>query len=406
MYRVRQRFDATAIAHVDQEIRNGFAGSDIASRVKPGQSVAVAVGSRGIDQLATIVSATIGCLRDLGLKPFIMPAMGSHGGASAEGQTAILHELGIKEKTMGAPVVSHMDVVVLDRLPSGAEVFFAQDALAADHLFVINRIKPHTAFRSEIESGLCKMLAVGCGKHQGASTMHRFGLGDSVVPAAQRIIARTNVLGGLALLENSLDRILDIRLTLPEGFVAVDRELIALARDLLPRIPIDSLDILVIEQIGKNISGAGVDPNVVGFWRREGGDRRPDYRILVALELTPESHGNAVGMGVLDLVSKRLIDAVDFDATYTNVLTSGIWAAGRMPIALETDRAVLDAALAMVTDIKRLRMARIRNTLQLETFWVTEALIDEVHGSGNMEVDPRPLPIAFDQQGRLLPFDI
>jgi hypothetical protein len=247
------------------------------------------------------------------------------------------------------------------------------------------------------------MLAVGCGKHEGAKSMHTFGLGNSIVPAARRIISKGNVLGGLALLENPLDRTCAIRLATPGSMVVVDSELLRSARKLLPRLPITSLDILVIDQMGKNISGAGIDPNVVGFWRRDGGPREPDYRTLIALELTPQSHGNAVGLGLVDMASQRLIDAIDYDATYTNVLTSGIWAAVKTPVTLATDRIVLGTALSKIADPTHVRMARIRNTLQLGAFWVTEALIPELRQRGDVEVEDQPLPLEFDAAGRLLP---
>ena len=403
MYRVRQHFDTIAIVDPEKEIRELFNSGDLGRRVRPGQTVAVAVGSRGIDNLTGIVSAAVTCLRDLGLAPYIIPAMGSHGGAQADGQVEVLRDLGIKENTVGAKVVSRMNVVSFGRLGNGAEVFCAKDALSADHLFVINRVKPHTAFHAEVESGLCKMLAVGCGKHEGAKSMHTFGLGDSIVPAAKRIISKGNVLGGLALLENSLDQTCLIRLATPENMVAVDSELLLSARKLLPRIPIASLDILIIDQMGKNISGAGIDPNVVGFWRRDGGPREPDYRTLIALELTPQSHGNAVGLGLVDMTSQRLIEAVDYDATYTNVLTSGIWAAVKTPVVLETDRIVLETALSKIANPARVRMARIRNTLQLETFWVSESLLPELLQRSDVEVEDLPFSLEFDVAGRLLP---
>ena len=403
MYRVHQKFDDTAMDDVAGAIRKEFSLITFERNVMPGQRVAVSVGSRGIHSLPVIVNTVVSCLREFGLDPFVIPAMGSHGGAEGEGQSVLLNDLGVNESTVGAPVVSTMDVASLGHLESGAEVFFSKDALNADHLVVINRVKPHTICHAEVESGLCKMLAVGCGKHQGASNMHRFGLAASIVPAAKLILRRAPILCGLAIVENSLDFTHTVKLALPGEFVKVDRDLLVLSRRLLPRIPLDDLDILIVDEMGKDISGAGIDPNVIGFWRREAGPRKPDYRTIIVLDITPQSHGNAVGIGMADLTTRRVIDKVDLKASYTNAITTGIWASVRLPIALENDRAVLDTALANVADLRQVRMARIINTLKLDTFWVTKPLLNEVRAKTGITVDETPASLAFDDKGRLLP---
>lgn len=406
MYRIRQRFDAATIEDVAATITDEFERNNISQRVSPGGRVAVAVGSRGIHDLQLIVSTTVDCLKHLGLKPFIVPAMGSHGGATDEGQEAVLHHLGISETSVGAPIVSHMDVISLGRLDNGAEVFISKDIAEADHLVVINRVKPHTAFRSDVESGLCKMLAVGCGKHQGALNMHKFGLGASIKPAAEVILKKIPVLCGLAIVENSLDLPHTIRLALPENFIEIDRRLLEVGRKLLPRIPVDSLDVLIVGELGKNISGGGIDPNVIGFWRREGGVREPDYRTLVLLDITEQSHGNALGIGMVDLTSKRVMDKVDLKVTYTNALTTGIWRAVRLPMALENDQAVMDAVLFHAVDVSKIRMGRIVNSLSLEYLWVTREVLEELKTNDSIEIDETPLTIDFDTEGRMLPFDL
>ena len=325
MYRVQQLFDSREIGDVGKAIEAEFALLDLSGRIQPGERVAVAVGSRGIDRLPEIVAAVVKCLRGLELEPFIIPAMGSHGQGTAEGQALLLNELGVNEAAVGAPIISNMEVISLGAIDSGAEVFVSRDAASADHLMVIGRIKPHTAFRADVESGLCKMLAVGCGKHAGAVQMHKFGLGASIVPAAELIMDRTSILCGLAIVENSFDRTHLLKLAIPQDFASVDQEFLQRARKLLPVIPTDDLDILIIDEMGKNISGAGIDPNIVGFWRREGGPRTPDYRTLIVLDITTPSHGNALGIGMADLTTRRVMDMIDFKATYTNALASGIW---------------------------------------------------------------------------------
>ncbi|NIS62533.1 MAG: hypothetical protein GTO13_18065 [Proteobacteria bacterium] len=292
----------------------------------------------------------------------------------------------------------------MGQLDSGSEVVISKDALEADHLVVINRVKPHTLLRGDVESGLCKMLTVGCGKHQGALNMHKFGLASSMVPAAQIILEKAPVLCGLAILENSLDETHVLKLALPEQFVEVDRELLQSSRRLLPRIPLDDLDILIVDEMGKNISGAGIDPNVIGFWRREGGPREPDYRTLIVLDLTPESEGNAVGIGMADLTTQRVIDKIDRKPSYTNAITSGVWRSVRLPIALENDKVVIETALSHVPDLRQVRMLRIVNTLHLENFWATEVLLPELRRKEGVTVDETPLQLQFDDEGRLLPF--
>jgi hypothetical protein len=404
LYRIQQQFEKTSIKDIPEAVRREFSRLNGAKNIKPNQRVAVTVGSRGIYNLRIIVATAVECLRNMGLKPFIIPAMGSHGAATAKGQIKVLKELGITESSVGAPIISSMDVVSVGRLDSGAKVFVSKDALEADHLVVINRVKPHTLLRGEVESGLCKMLAVGCGKHQGALNMHTFGLAATIVPAARIILEKAPVLCGLAILENSLDETHTLKLALPEQFVEADRELLASAKRLLPTIPLDDLDILIVEEMGKNISGAGMDPNVIGFWRREGGPREPDYRTLIVLDLTPESEGNAVGIGMADLTTQRVIDKIDSKPSYTNAITSGVWRSVRLPIALENDRVVIETALSHVPDLQRLRMVRILNTLHLETFWATEVLLPELRRKEGVTVNETPLQLKFDDEGRLLPF--
>jgi len=404
MYQVRQRLDTASIEDVAGTVHRELSRCKLEDKVRPGPSAAVTVGSRGIHDLAAIISAAIGHLRDLGLKPFIIPAMGSHGGATAEGQVEVLSNLGITESSVGVPVVSNMEVVSLGRLESGAEVYIARDVLEADHLVVINRVKPHTVVRGEVESGLCKMLAVGCGKQQGASNMHKYGLAASIVPAARMILEQAPILCGLGIVENASERTHTIKAALPQEFIDVDRELLLEAKRLFPRVPLDDLDILVVDEMGKNISGSGIDPNVIGFWRRDGGPRQPDYRTLIVLDLTPQSHGNAMAIGMVDLTTRRVIDKVDLQATYINALTSGILSGARLPITLENDQAVLTAALTQVPQPDQVRMVRIVNTLSLETFWATEAVLPELREQDGIIVGDTPLALEFDTEGRLLAF--
>ncbi len=402
-YRAKQHFEVTSIKDIAQTVRAEFVNFTPKTKIQPGQTVAVGVGSRGTHDLKILVATVVECLRTMQLEPYVIPAMGSHGGATAEGQAQVLAELGITEEAVKAPIVSNMEVVSLGQIASGAEVFFAKDAFVADHIVVINRIKPHTAFRSDVESGLCKILSVGCGRQKGAANMHKYDLGKTIVPAARLIMQKTSVLCGLAVTENAVGGTHSVELTGPEEFVDVDRKLLEIAWTLLPKIPIDDLDILLVDEMGKNVSGAGMDPNVIGFWRREGGLRKPDYRILVVLDLTPHSHGNATGIGMADLTTRRVIDRIDWDATYLNAFTSGVLRSVRMPIPLENDREALEAALNRAPLPAAARMVRIVNTGELEAFWASEAVLPELRADINVSVDPQPLDLRFNEDGRLLP---
>jgi len=404
MYRVRQHYSSTSIRSITEAIQQEFSKVDLTQKVSSGQKVAIAVGSRGISNLEIIVATTVQCLRNSGLEPFISPAMGSHGGATAKGQAKLLEELGINESTVGSPVISNADVISLGHLDSGAEVFFARDALEADHVVVINRVKPHTFFHGEVESGLNKMLAVGCGRSKGASSMHKFGLVDSIVPTAQKILEKAPILSGLAIVENETGGINTIKLALPHEFFEIDKKLLKMAKQLLPRIPTNDLDILIVDEMGKNISGTGIDPNVTGFWRRDGGLRKPDYRTLIVLDLTNESNGNATGIGMVDLTTQRLIEKIDLQVTYINAITSGVFRNTRLPVALENDKDVIEIAINQIPDSMHLRMARIKNTLHLETFWVTEALLPELRQREGISINNHPFPIEFDKQKRLISF--
>ena len=405
-YRVDQHFPDTSIPDVPAVVRREFAKFDFGGKIRPGQSVAVGVPSRGVRDLRDIVITTVACLRELGLKPYIIPAMGSHGGSTGPGQASVLAGLGITEATAGVPVKASMDVVRLGKIEEGAEIFLAKDALNADHIVVVNRVKPHTAFRGEVESGLCKVLAIGLGRQVGASNLHRYQLSQIIVPAAKFIMAKAPVLCGVAVTENALEGTHSLHLAAPAEFAGVDRDLLKQAWTLLPRLPLDQLDVLFVDELGKEISGAGMDPNVIGLWRREGGERKPDYRTLAVFNLTPASHGNAAGIGMADLMPQHMKDSVDWAATYMNVLTSRVLRAARVPVTLESDRRVVEMALDTHPDPLSARVGRIRNTLSLGTFWVSGPVLPELRGKQGITIHDKPLALSFNQNDILLPFAI
>jgi hypothetical protein len=327
--------------------------------------------------------------------------MGSHGGATAEGQREMLASYGVVEDRVGAPIVSSMEVVEVGRTPDGIPVWVDREAYSADGILVVNRVKAHTAFKAPNESGLMKMMAIGLGKRQGADTYHRHDLAKVVLEAGRVVLAKAPIVGGLAIVENSRDQTWKIVGTTPERMEEVERELLVQANRLLPRVPFDALDVLIVDEMGKNISGTGMDLNVIGMWRRIGGEQRPYFKYIVALDLTEESHGNALGIGMADLTSKRLVDKIDLHATYTNVITTNFFTTGKIPVTLQTDRAAIEAAFKTFAP-ETARAVRIKNTLALEEILVSEGLLSEIRARSDLVILDDPKPMVFDDGGTLL----
>lgn len=399
MFLVRQAFDTAKLDDLEEHLTVGLRRQLERAALPAGASVAIAVGSRGVSPVVQVVRTLAQGLRDAGLRPFVVPAMGSHGGGTAEGQASVLADYGVHEQAVGAPVRATMDTVQLGKTASGITVHLDAEAVAADGVIVIGRVKPHTGFRGPIESGLCKMSVIGLGNRRGAESLHAHPLATGIPEAAALTVASGHLLCGVALVENAFDRPARAEVVPPEAFHATDETLLKIAHKLMPRLPLDKLDGLLIDRMGKNISGSGMDPNVVGMWRRLGElDRNPDYGWLAVLGLTPESHGNAVGIGLADLCSRKLADAIDHEALAMNTLTAMALHAAKVPLTLSTDRACYETMLHLAsrsTD-QPLRIGRIHNTLELETFWVSEAVLEELPGTGEV-VEPST-DFGFDAQ--------
>jgi hypothetical protein len=401
---IRQALPGDRVDDVAESVRAELLRIGLAARLNPGATVAITAGSRGIASIPLVIRTVAAIVRELcpGAEPFIVPAMGSHGGATVEGQRHVLAEYGITEATVGAPIRATMDTVELGTLPSGAVVHFDANAARADATIVVNRVKAHTAFRGEIESGLCKMTAIGLGKQPGAEQIHAYGLRDHIPLAASLSLERSNVVAGLALVENATHELAVIRATAPDGFLDTDRELLRTANAYLPRIPFDHLHLLVVGWLGKNVSGSGMDYNVVGMWRRIGGEHVPDFERIVVLDLTEESDGNGLGVGIADFTTRRLYDKLDLVKMYTNGITAGALAAIKIPIVLDSDRQAMEVALHSIGHGgSAARVAIVRSTLDLETMWVSEALVDEVATNSRLEVLGPPAELVFERDGRL-----
>lgn len=406
--RLRQTTPHPVVADVADEVRRLWQASRLAREVRPGQRVAVAVGSRGIANLAVMVRATLDVIRDLGARPFIVAAMGSHGGATPEGQRQLLAEYGISEPALGVEVRTEMETVRLGDNSWGEPVSWDRNAAAADAVVTISRIKPHTDFRGLYESGIVKMLAIGLGKRDGAARHHRWGfrgLRDMMPETARVIVEKTRFLAGLAVLENAHEQTARLQVVDRDELFTTEPILLDEARALMGRLPFDRLDLLVIGEIGKNYSGAGIDPNVVGRLLIEG---EPDFETpkitrICALDLSPESHGNGTGVGIADLTTERLLRAIDPVPFRMNNLTACFLWRSKLPIAFATDRECLEAGVATCwqPDLARVRMAVIPNTLELTELWASPALLDEAHRRPHLEVIGEPRPLPFDAAGQL-----
>jgi len=376
--------------------------------LRPGARVAVAVGSRGIHAIARQVRIIIESLRDAGAEPFLVPAMGSHGGATADGQAAVLASLGLDEAGVGAPVRSSMATVELPDDGSGRRVFMDRLAWEADGVVLVNRVKPHTDYRGPYESGLVKMAAIGLGKHDQAREIHRHGvtgLRDLTPAAARRLFATGKILLGVAIVENARDEPMLIRALRPGEILNEEPALLALARQNMPALPVDTLDVLLLDEMGKNISGTGLDPNIVGRIRVRGQPEpeRPDIRQIAVCGLTPASHGNAIGVGLADVITRRLFDRIDLAATYANVITTTFLERAKIPLVADTAAAALDVALTACGPLPsgEARVIRLRNTLQLEEIYVSQAVLAELGPAATLlgQADS-----VFDAAGELLPF--
>lgn len=411
MVRVRQRFPAVAEPDVAAAVARELRRPEVADRVRPGQRIALGVGSRGIARLAEIVGAVVRELKALGADPFIIPAMGSHGGATPAGQREVLATYGVTEEAMGVPIVADMDTVQVGETPGGVPVWFSRPALEADAVLPIGRVKPHTDFHGTVESGLCKMLVIGFGKHRGATRIHQEGFArfHEVIPAAARVVLdRVPVLGGLAIVENAHEEPARIEFVPAGRILAREPELLEEARRLMARLLFDSIDVLVVDELGKDISGAGMDPNVTGRYvaaHMRGGT--PAVQKIVVLRLTERTHGNATGLGVADVTTRWVVENIDYQKTWTNVITSTELAGGRTPIWMPSDREAIALAVKTLNgvDIRSPRIVRIRNTLELKEIWLSEPMWLEERHRIDLEAlgDPQPLPFTPEGQLRDLP---
>jgi Lactate racemase N-terminal domain len=410
MLRLRQKFPRPRVENIPATVRDTLGKLNLGNKIKRGQSVAITAGSRGIANIALILKSAVQHVRDLGAQPFLVPAMGSHGGATAEGQLQVLNGYGITEDFVGAPIHSSMEVVHLGETQEGWPVFLDKYAASADHIGVVARVKPHTNYNGPIESGLLKMMMIGLGKRHGAAHYHRLLLEqpyDPVVRAVSRVMrGKAPIAFGLATVENGYDETALLEAALPADFEPVEERLLVKAKEWLGRLPFREADLLIIDEIGKDISGSGMDTNVVGRKRALRSDtivNQPNMRYIFLRGLTAHTHGNACGIGFSDFCTNRLINAMDYQATRINCLTSGYPEGASISVHFDTDREVLENALAIIGTraMEKARIMHIRNTLMLEEVEVSEPCLKELKPVTAFDVIKGPYELAFDPHGNI-----
>lgn len=411
MIRIRQSFEAPLVKNVADAVRSELAKLNLSQRIGPAQSVALTVGSRGIANIALVIKTVVDEIKNLGAEPFIVPAMGSHGGACAEGQRQVVQDLGCTEEFLGVPIRSSMEVVRVGAASDGTPVYFDQLAFQADHVAVINRIKPHTIFSGHLQSGLHKMMLIGLGNHKGAQAYHQAFIkhdpGEIMRSVGKEVIQSCGILFGLALLENPKEQTALIKAVEPDEFLEVEKELQIQSQNLIPRLPFEEADLLIIDQIGKNFSGSGMDTNVVGRKQHQhhaGKGETPRITCIYLRDLSPESHGNASGVGRAEFVHKRLVDKIDFEATWVNCITAKSPAGGSLPIYYNSDQKNLSIALATAgaNDPNTAQVIRIANTMELDELWVSLAYQGQIEERDDLTILAPPRNMLFDDAGNLL----
>ena len=411
MFAVRQTFARDREVDVAGAVRRELGRVIPAVQVMPGARVGIAVGSRGIRNIDVVARCVVDTLKDLGAAPFIFPAMGSHGGGTAEGQASVLHHYGITEASMGCPILSNMETIRIGESPEGIPVFLDKNASEADHVIPINRIKAHTEFKGDIESGIVKMLLIGVGKHDGARVYHRafadYGFDRIVASLAKVVIENARVLFGVALIENAFKETALVRGLLPGEIVEQERCLLRRSKELAPKLPFDDIDVLIVDEMGKNISGSGMDTNVIGrFYNHVAREpEKPRITRIYVRDLTAESMGNACGIGLADYAHRALVEKVNVPATNTNCITAGNPEKARIPITCGSDREALEYCFATVglTSAEDARVVWIRNTLDLTELEISRTLRDQSEGRTDFQVTGGPVPLAFDATGALRP---
>ena len=402
--KIRQQFAREALADIEETVHQQVTAK---LKIAPGANIAITVGSRGVANIARIAKATAEAVKACGGAPFIIPAMGSHGGATAEGQREILASYGVTEDAMGCPIRSSMEVAEIDSTGLEMRIFMDKFGYESDGVILLNRIKPHTAFHADYESGLVKMSVIGLGKQRLADEIHTFGVHGltTIMPAAaRRIFSTGKVVLGVGIVENAYDDTAIIEALTPDEILTREPELLRTAKQLMPSFPLRDIDVLIVDKLGKNISGSGMDPNVIGRMKVPG-TPEPEYpktKVIVVTDITDASHGNACGIGLADVTTRRLLNKVDWDATYTNAVTSGFYEHSMLPVVAATDKQAFEWGIRASHDpYKPKNIIRIKDTLHVSEMYVSEPALNEVRD--RVEIISEPMNL-FDSEGSLIAF--
>ena len=412
MVRIKQHIEAPVVEDIPAAVRGELDEIEASSLVKRGDRIAITGGSRGVANIDIVIKATVDYLKELGAKPFVVPAMGSHGGATAEGQRDVLAHYGITEQTVGAPIESTMDTVEIGKTADGLPVFLDRNAAEADGIVPLNRIKAHTDFKGSIESGLMKMMAIGLGKQRGANMYHRaffqYGFEHVIITVSSLMLDTGRVVFGLGLVENAHEHTAKVAAMRPNELIRRERELLVEAKSLMGRLPFDTLDLLVIDWMGKNISGTGMDTNIIGRMMQnfEPEPEKPAILRIFVRDLTEESSGNATGVGLADFTTNRLVEKVDRHATYMNGITGLGPQKSKIPFYYDTDKEAIEVALNTIglTPPEEAKVARVESTLTLATLDISEAFIEDAKLRSDLEIVGEVKSFEFDASGNLAPF--
>ncbi|MHA1233065.1 MAG: lactate racemase domain-containing protein [Candidatus Helarchaeota archaeon] len=387
--KIKQNFNKTKIDRLSEYIHQSFKKSDLKNRIKPGDKIGITVGSRGITNIKLIVKEIISELKNLNASPFILPAMGSHGGANSEGQKNVLASYGITQKEMGVPIMASMDVIQIGIVENKIPIYFSKIAMEADGIIALNRVKMHTDFKSNIvESGMSKILVIGLGKARGARSIHSlgvYGLKNVIPQAAELIIKKAPIIQGIGILENSYDQTMKMTFVPPEDIIRVDSELLKISKEVMPMLPIDDLDVVIVQEIGKNISGTGFDTNVIGrlYINGEKESMKPMIKRLIVFDLTEESHGNALGIGLADITTRHFANKINYKDMYANTITSTF------------------VKTCWKLEQSELQLLIMKNTLDLEYLYVSKAAWDKIKDDKNINACGEWEKLAFTKNGKM-----
>ncbi|GBF12341.1 lactate racemase domain-containing protein [Tepidibacillus sp. HK-1] len=412
IYKLKQTFSNQPILKdIEETIAKEVEYVISQSQLLAGSSIAIPAGSRGISNIVIILKTIITKLKEMGYQPFLFSAMGSHGGGISEGQKSILESLGITEDVMKCPVIFSSEVVQLgntDQEITGLPVYVAKEAVKADGILVVNRIKAHTSFTGTYESGLLKMMAVGMGRAKGASMVHSLGaeyLAKSIPSIAIKAMELAPIIGGIGIVENALEETAMIKGLYKDEILKEEKRLLQIAKSYMPKLPVKDIDLAIILQMGKNYSGTGMDTNVIGRLRIEGVPEptHTNIRYLAVLDLSEESHGNATGIGLADFTTEKLVRKIDKQATYLNCMTSGFVTRAAIPMTFPDDKTLFEGIEKVLKrdDLSNFKIAIIKNTLQIDELWVSEAIFQTLQGEKNFELLEGPLNIKFDETNSL-----